>query len=37
MDKSKMIADIERMLKKISDKSLIMKIYNIVLHIYNRQ
>lgn len=37
MDKSKMIADIERMLKKISDKSLVKNIYNIVLHIYNRQ
>lgn len=37
MDKSKMIADIGNMLKKISDKSLIIKIYNIVLHIYNKQ
>lgn len=37
MSEKEMITEIERMLLKINDKSLIQKIYKIVLYIYNRQ
>lgn len=37
MNEKEMITEIELMLQKINDKSLIHHIYKIVLYIYNRK